>query len=169
MKKSQVYLAGAIQAAPDQGKRWRTILSQQLFDLGFKVFNPCERTDGPILERFGWKKFAWDEIKKPDNREQYLEVMREIVNKDLTAMLESDIIVVYFDRYVQLGAGTYGEMTVATWHNMNCHRAKEKIPVYVVLASDMEFNSLPGWIVGCTDKVFDSFKTLVDYLEKEHA
>ena len=43
--KKHVYLAGAIEAAPDKGTRWRTILTPQLEELGYKIFNPCLETD----------------------------------------------------------------------------------------------------------------------------
>lgn len=155
-KKHKAYLAGAIEAAPDQGKRWRTIIEPQLQKLGFETFNPCTKTDGPILEEMGWKKFDWEKIKTPEFRDDYLKVMRKIVQADLKAILECSCVVVYFDKYVPKGAGTYGEITIAEHFN---------IPVYLVLAGDMEFNHIPAWVIGCTDHVFDSFKDLFVFLE----
>ena len=154
-KKKHVYLAGAIEAAPDKGTRWRTVLTPQLEEMGYDIFNPCVETDGVILKELGWKKFNWEKIRKPKWRDKYLHIMRRIVEEDLKAVLASKFVIVYFDRYVQLGAGTYGEVTVAVNHD---------IPVYIVLAGDMEFENIPAWVVGCTTTIFDSFKELLDFL-----
>jgi hypothetical protein len=155
-----VYLAGAMQAAPDSGKTWRTKITPRLEDVGYKVFNPCLSTDGPIFEELGWKKFEWSEIKKPENRELYKEVMNRIVKADLAAVTDSDVVVCYWDQYVPKGAGTQGELTLACFHNL---------PVYIVMAGDMSFDSLPGWVVGCATEVFSSFTELIDFLEdKKH-
>jgi len=154
--KKRVYLAGAMQASPDGGKKWRTTLTPKLEDLGFNVFNPCLKTDGPIFDELGWKKFEWAEIKKPENRPLYLEVMHRIVTADAAAVTESHIVVCYWDRYVMHGAGTQGELTLAAFHN---------IPVYIVLAGDLTFDDLPGWIVGCSTEVFKSFTDLVSFLD----
>jgi hypothetical protein len=157
-KKKKAYLAGAIEAAPDQGKRWRTILSEQLDEMGWKYFNPCTETDGPILEELGWKKFKWEKIKTPKYRDEYLFVMNRIVEEDLKALLDCSCVIVYFDQYVPKGAGTYGELTIARHFN---------IPVYLVRAGDMEFNDIPAWVIGCTTKVFESFKDLRDFLREK--
>ena len=102
-KKKQIYLAGAIEAAPDKGTRWRTIVTPQLEELGYEVFNPCLETDGVILKELGWKKFNWEKIRKPKWREKYLHIMRRIVEEDLKAVLASKYVLVYFDKYVQQG------------------------------------------------------------------
>jgi len=154
-KKKQIYLAGAIEAAPDKGTRWRTIVTPQLEELGYEVFNPCLETDGVILKELGWKKFNWEKIRKPKWREKYLHIMRRIVEEDLKAVLASKYVLVYFDKYVQQGAGTYGEVTVAVNHD---------IPVYIVLAGDLEFKNIPAWVVGCTTQVFDGFKEFLEFL-----
>lgn len=155
--KKHIYLAGAIEAAPDKGTRWRTVLTPQLEELDYKIFNPCLETDGVILKELGWKKFNWEKIRKPKWREKYIHIMQRIVQEDLKAVMNSKFLVVYFDRYVLLGAGTHGEITVATNHD---------IPVYMVLAGDMEFKNLPAWFIGCTTQIFDSFKELLDFLKE---
>jgi len=154
-KKKHIYLAGAIEAAPDKGTRWRTILTPQLKELGYETFNPCVETDGPILEELGWEKFKWDKMREPKYRDKYLHIMHRIVEEDLKAVVASKFLVVYFDKYVPQGAGTYGEVTIATHVG---------IPVYVVLAGDLEFESLPAWVVGCTTEIFNSFKELLTFL-----
>jgi len=154
-KKKHIYLAGAIEAAPDKGTRWRTVLTPQLEELGYAVFNPYTETDGLMLKELGWKKFDWNKLRKPEWRDKYLYITHRIVEEDLKAVVASKLLVVYFDRYVQQGAGTYGEVTIATYVG---------IPVYIVLAGDLEFENLPAWVVGCTTKIFNSFKELLTFL-----
>lgn len=157
-KNKQIYLAGAMEAAPDKGARWRTILTPQLEKLGYKAFNPCKETDGAILEQYGWAKLDYEKIKTPKYRKQYLEIFRKIVLADLEAVLSSDMLIVYFNKYMWQGsAGTHGEITVARRNN---------IPVYIVLAGDMDFEDIPAWVVGCTTSVFDSFKEFLDFLKE---
>jgi len=158
-KSKQIYLAGAIEAAPDKGTRWRTILTPELKELGFDVFNPCLETDGAILQELGWEKFKWEKIRTPEYRDQYFKIMQRIVEEDLKAVLASKCIVVYFDKYVSQGAGTYGEITLA---------ADKNIPIYLVLAGEMSFETLPAWVVGCVgtpSNVFSNFRELIAHLK----
>lgn len=154
-RKKYVYLAGAIEAAPDKGKRWRTIITPKLEKLGYAVINPYLDLDGKILEDYGWATLDHKKIRTQKYRKDYFVVMEKIVKEDIRAVLKSKFIIVYFDRYVQKGAGTYGEVTLARYKN---------IPVYVVLAGDQSFEDIPAWVVGCTTQVFNSFKELRTFL-----
>jgi hypothetical protein len=54
-----------------------------------------------------------------------------------------------------MGGGTYGELTVAYYHN---------IPVYMVAAKPL--SQISGWILGCATEFFESFEELKEFLRE---
>lgn len=156
-KVKQVYLAGAIERAPDGGIGWRKEITPTLKRMGFKVFNPCIETDGLLAKKLGWKKFAiekWRDLKE-NNPTKFTEIGKWIVDQDLIAVDNSDIMIVYFDKYVTMGAGTYGEITVARYLDM---------PAYVLIAQDFLVKDIPLWVTGCATEIVTTQEELVDIL-----
>lgn len=156
----QVYLAGAMQAAPDKGARWREEVTPKLAAMGLEVFNPCINTDGKILKEHGWSDYTWSDLRKEENRPLFVQVMQEIVDADLQAVEDSDIVLVYMDQYVKGGAGTYGELTLA--------RYLDNKYIYLAAAPGFNLADTPSWVWGCIDCWFDNLEDCLAYMEDRH-
>lgn len=149
----RVYLAGAIEAAPDDGKVWRRELKPFLEKtLNAEVFDPAiQETDvlSPA-ERQNFRRWKVTDYSK------FTVAIRKIIERDLTQLTtQTDLVICYWDEYVLQGAGTHGELTLA--HHFG-------IPVYLVLGMPLE--QVASWILGCADEVFDSFADLQVFLRK---
>lgn len=148
-----VYLAGAIEYAPDEGQAWRREVSQFLTgELKMSVFDPAhrERTLLSDEEKRCFRKW------KSQDRERFLPVIRRLIDADLSQILEqTSFIVVYWDQYSVQGTGTSGELTLAYLHD---------IPVYMVLGIPVEQTS--SWVLGCATEVFVSFDQLKNFLSE---
>ena len=152
----EVYLAGAIDKAPDGGTGWRLDITPKLEKLGWKVFNPCVYTDGKIAQRLGWGEFDKDRFRKfrKESRDLSKVVAEWVVDQDLGAVKRCNVLLVYFDEYVMQGAGTYGEMTLAR---------DARMPVYIVLSSSLKYEDIPFWVLGCATKIFNNFEEALLY------
>ena len=147
----KVYLAGSIEGAKDEGKTWRKELSVWLENNQYEVFDPTDY-DYEILKKYNVKTF--NDI----GRDKLPEVMRDIVSRDLDQVLESDIIIVKYDKDIQKGAGTQGEITVGACYGT---------PVYIWLDNIKE-EELPRWIIGCATKIFSNLNELKRYLRQRN-
>ncbi len=147
----RVYLAGAIEKAPDGGKKWRreetTFIHQ---NLGWKTFDPTLE-EAQYFSEDDWGKYR---SYKQDNFPKYVEMVRTMIDRDIAQLLgETDIVICKWDEFAQQGGGTAGELTMAYFY---------KIPVYMV-ASNGE-NDVPGWILACATHIFEDFEELNEQL-----
>ncbi len=150
-KKLTVYLAGAIENAPDNGREWRDMLTP-FFEgtLNHEVFNPCIEENHALsaeefLEFRNWKSSDLPRFRK---------TVRKIIDTDLGILAgKTDYLVCLWDEHVLKGAGTHGELTLAYYLNL---------PVYMV--STLPRNEMSSWILGCTTQVFDQFEDLRAFL-----
>jgi hypothetical protein len=147
-----VYLAGAIEHAPDGGRAWREEMSGFLDEsLGHRVFNPCIEENHILTE----EEFRMFRNWKAGDLTRFRRTMRKLIDTDLdTLMNKVDYVVCLWDEHVLNGGGTHGELTVAYFHN---------IPVYMV--SKISPAKMSSWILGCTTEVFESFEELKTFLE----
>ncbi len=158
MKKEKpftVYLAGAIEYAPDNGCSWRQGMTQFLQkELGHRVFNPCLE-ENHVLTPEEFRHFReW----KTTNLQRFRQTVQKIIHTDLNTLLtEIDYIVCLWDEYVLKGAGTHGELTLAFWH---------RIPVYMVTQIPIE--RMSSWIIGCTTELFTDFPQLQSFLLRHY-
>ena len=145
--RKHVYLAGAIEYAPDGGKAWRRDLAAFIrTELGLAVFDPCVNEVSLLTED---EKEGFRDWKRAD-RAKFLPVIRRIIDYDIRQLLEcTSLVVCYWDEHVSKGAGTAGELTLAYRHG---------IPVYLVLGISGE--DLSSWAAGCATEVFASFDDL---------
>jgi hypothetical protein len=156
----RVYLSGGMEYAPNEGRDWRRDL-QQWFEqeLGWKVFNPNDESEH-FLARYlpAGSDFR---TMKTDDPDGFQRIVRQIVDLDCREIAaRSDCVVCYWDQGAMQGAGTKGEITMATYHGK---------PVYLV--TSFPFQEIPGWVLGCTTMIFGSFEQLKDFLarnEKKH-
>ncbi|MGH1365392.1 MAG: hypothetical protein ACRBF0_17655 [Calditrichia bacterium] len=154
--KPAVYLAGAIENAPNEGKAWREKLTPFLEDIiGHQVFNPCVEenhllTAEEFLEFRNWKV---------SDLPRFRRTMRKIIDTDLGALAgKTDYLVCLWDEHALKGAGTHGELTLAYYLNL---------PVYMV--STVPREEMSSWIVGCTTELFSHFEDLRAYLLEHSA
>jgi len=150
----RVYLSGGMEYAPNEGRDWRSTLQEWLErELRCEVFNPnaeSEKFLGRVLPGIDFRQL------KLDNPERFREVVQEIVDLDCREIAEkSDYVICYWDRSAAQGAGTKGEITMARYFGK---------PVYLVTSFPLQ--EIPGWVLGCTSRVFPDFETLRDFLRQ---
>lgn len=147
-----VYLAGAIDRAPDRGKAWRDELTPFLNQLGVPIFNPC------LQEVILREEEATIDHQSPEWFALKRKIVQAIIDDDINALEKSEFVICYWDRYCTLGAGTAGEVTVAY---------RNKIPIYLVLG--MPENETSSWIICAATEIFTSFDQLKEHLIKLYA
>jgi len=147
----RVYLAGAIEAAPDDGTIWRNELTEFLkSELDWDVFNPSlhEQDFLTVEEKSNFRQW------KSTDTQRFRPVIEKIIDRDLDQLLNNcDAIICLWDEHVIQGGGTHGELTLAYEH---------KLPVYMVLGMPLE--NISSWIIGCTTEIFKNFDDLQQYL-----
>lgn len=149
----RVYLAGAMERAPDRGRAWRERLQPVLEELGHACFNPCEEELLVASEEERESFHEW----KSSGHERFLPLMRRIIDHDLAALEGSDYVVCYWDEHAQWSAGTPSEVTLArVWGK----------PIYLVRA--MDHADISSWVQGCASRIFDSMEDLFAYLRQEY-
>ncbi len=153
--KALVYLAGAIENAPNGGAGWREEMSVFLTEsLHQAVFNPVLE-ENHVLTPHEFRNFRkW----KKSDPEKFRQVVHKIIKTDLDMLINRvDYIICLWDEYVLNGGGTHGELTVAHLHN---------IPVYMV--SEIPTEKMSSWILGCTTQVFSDFEALKAFLMNKY-
>jgi hypothetical protein len=147
-----IYLSGGMEYAEDEGRDWRQNLEQWLTkEFGCKIFNPNSES-----ERFFSQYFPDIDIRslKETDVVQYAAIVARLVEIDCKEIAErSELVICYWDDSAQRGAGTKGELTIAK------HFGK---PVYMV--TSVPHKEIPGWVLGCTTFIFDSFDELKGFL-----
>jgi hypothetical protein len=150
-KKPLVYLAGAIEHAPNSGKVWRQVITKYLqSELKHNVFNPCLE-ENHVLTPDEFQNFRkW----KSSDLKRFRTVVHKIINSDLDNLINHvDYIICLWDTHALKGGGTQGELTVAFLN---------KIPVYMV--TKMKLENISSWIIGCTSEIFQDFDHLKNFL-----
>jgi hypothetical protein len=156
VNRKHVYLAGAIEYAPDGGKAWRLELKDFIErEIGFSVFDPCVNEIALLSEEEKLHLRTW----KVSQREKFLPVMRRIIDHDLFKLLNhTRFVICLWDEHVMKGAGTAGELTAAYQNG---------IPVYVVAAIPMQ--RMSSWVIGCATEVFSSMDEIKEFLLLHYA
>ncbi len=154
----QIYLSGAQEKSLDKGIGIRSKIIPQLFKLGYTVFSPPFE-EGLASDHFG---VNWKQLKE-ENFSRYMQLGSSFIDKDLSAILASDFILVYFDSAAHQGAGTVSEMTLCYAFNK---------PMLVVLGPDYKKEDLPIWLLGSIkheNNIFQSFDEAINEIQKEVA
>ena len=154
----RAYLSGGMEYATDEGRSWREDLEVWLErELGWHSFNPNRESDRFLASRTPDTPFR--SLKTLD-RDRFLTIVSEIVDLDCSEVAErADCVICYWDDGATRGAGTKGELTIARYFRK---------PVYLV--TTIPFADIPGWVMGCTTKMFGSFDELKVFLKgsQEH-
>lgn len=150
--KLNAYLSGGMEYADGEGASWRAELHRWIeATLGHSVFNPNVKSEQFLLIHYPGVDFR--QLKHEDI-ERFREMVRKIVELDCGEIAHrSDYVVCYWDESAQRGAGTKGELTIAKYFGK---------PVYLV--TGMNPSEIPGWVLGCTTHLFQSFEELKTFL-----
>ena len=147
MTEPLAYLSGAIEHAADGGTGWRLEVGRFLRqELGHLVYDPAEDTkknltDEELAEFRAWKLTAPDRFRG---------VVRKIIAWDLDWIeRRADYLVALWNEPAAKGGGTAAEITLA-------HRLGK--PVYLVLG--MPRTAASGWVLACSEEVFEGFADL---------
>ena len=151
----KAYLAGAIEHAPDLGKKWRNEIGLFLEkELAHNYYNPLKEEEKYLTQ----EEMETFRGLKVTNINRYKTILRKLINGDINELIKSiDYIICLWDEYTEKGGGTYGELTVAFEHN---------IPVYMV--TEKLNAEISGWVLGCTTEIFTNFSDLKSYLREKY-
>jgi hypothetical protein len=150
----RVYLSGGMEYAADEGRSWREDLELWLErELGWQAFNPNRESDRFLAALT--PDIPFRSLKTADPA-RYLAIVGDIVDIDCREVAErADCVICYWDDGAMRGAGTKGELTIARYF---------KKPVYLV--TTIPFAEIPGWVLGCTTKMFNDFEELKAFLKE---
>lgn len=156
-RRLRAYLSGGMEFAKKEGADWRAEMDRWVKEnLNHSVFNPNTES-----RKFLAKKFPKGDFRKLkfDDTEKFTTIVKAIVDLDSKEIARrSDYVICYWDASAQKGAGTKGELTIAKFFHK---------PVYMV--TRMRHHTIPGWILGCTTKIFSSFQELQAFLLNEYS
>jgi len=148
-KKLTVYLSGAIEYAPKDGSGWRKRITPRLKGLGYGVYDPVANNDSKLkmlVEEFNALKL--------NDVEKYKEVVRDrIILSDYEGIINSDILLAFYDESVQKGAGTLSEVAL-------CYLIG--IPVLVI--TKFKTKDIPGWLLAEIHDSFDNVNELLSFI-----
>lgn len=151
----RVYLSGGMEYAANEGRDWRSLLQDWLEKrLAAEVFNPNRESQNFFDRRYPGLDFR--ALKQTDPG-SFQSVVRELVDLDCREIaLRSDFVICFWDEGAMRGAGTKGELTMARYFGK---------PVYMITAIPLQ--DIPGWVLGCTDRIFPSFEALQQFLSPD--
>lgn len=147
------YLCGPIEFSSDGGKLWRRKLSPFLVkDLGHRVYDPAEDEKKNLTD----EEFAHFREWKTSDIERFRRAVRKIIRFDLDLIEnKADYLICYLAAgdAPTMSGGTSAELTLAY---------RRGIPVYLV--TDLPPDKISGWMLACTDQIFDSIDALKKFL-----
>jgi hypothetical protein len=179
-KSMKVYLVGGMEKDAALGAGWRNVITPELEKRGYDVLNPCEfepeqlkglqpnrlpesfeAFDGTVVKPAHWHQLK---LAKRGSRtlRRFKKYMRRIRNYDIKKIVEqeADFIICHWTKGTTFGAGSHCE----------CDKSFEiNKQVYIVRAKDEQgkWVDIPGWIVGDSSEIFESFEELFKYLDDE--
>jgi hypothetical protein len=138
--------------ATNEGRDWRAEMQKWLQqEQGWEVFNPNEESERFLSTHLPGTDFR--HLKRHDPA-KFAEVVTKIVDHDCEEIARrTDILICYWDDSAARGAGTKGEITIA-------HFLRK--PVYLV--TSVPPADIPGWVIGCTTRMFPGFDDLKTFL-----
>lgn len=148
----RVYLSGGMEYAADEGRDWRSTMQEWLEQrLSCTVFNPNLESEQFFHIHAPGIDFRSLKLRNP---EQFTELVTRLVDIDCREIAErSDYLICLWDEAAMRGAGTKGELTMARFFGK---------PVYMV--TQIPLTEIPGWVLGCTTKIFPDFPGLQSFL-----
>ncbi len=156
-RRLRTYLSGGMEYAKGEGQDWRREIEEWITtELGHSVFNPNNESEKYLRKRLPHQNLR--KLKFTDTA-KFESIVRGIVMLDsLEIARKSDYVICYWDASALRGAGTKGELTLARFFGK---------PVYMV--TRINRIRIPGWVLGCTTRIFGSFEMLKTYLKGKYA
>ena len=153
-RQPRVYLSGGMEYAADEGRDWRSSLESWLENtLHCTVFNPNRESDRFLKANLPGEEFR---LLKTGDPPRYTSIVSRLVQLDCTEIAErTDFVICLWDVSAMRGAGTKGELTIAKYFGK---------PVYMVTSTPVA--EIPGWVLGCTTRLFSSFDELKAFLRR---
>lgn len=96
-----IYLSGAIDAASDAGRGWRTEWTQGLMDIGIEkhqVLNPCKKPLKNTPFNFDDEQYTTQQYRQAGEWDKLCSIMSQIAHMDLRFVDKSDVILANFPR-----------------------------------------------------------------------
>lgn len=151
-KPRRAYLSGGMEYAGDEGRGWREQMQEWLETaLSCSVFNPNRESERLFATDFAGVDFR---KLKSDDLAAYSAIATRLVEIDCGEIANnSDFVICYWDASAMRGAGTKGELTMAKYFGK---------PVFLV--TSISHYDIPGWVLGCTTRIFSGFEELKDFL-----
>ena len=138
-----IYLAGGMQAAPDNGVKWRRNLKQILNQHGYYCIDPTKEENClPLTE--GWR----NELNS--NFESFQKNMRVIIDNDLYFVNVSEYVVCLYDDFI--GAGSFHEIG-------ECYLKNKKL--YLFNLAKKPLSKLSWWAMGCCTEIVETYEELL--------
>ncbi|MCL5033912.1 MAG: hypothetical protein M1395_02250 [Bacteroidetes bacterium] len=153
----RAYLSGGMEYAENYGADWRKeMVSWLKKELRHEPFDPVAASEKFLKSIHPGVDFRRSKV---HDLKTHLKIAKEIVELDSKEIiLHSDYLICYYDESAQRGAGTKGELTVARIFGR---------PVYLVRG--MELDSVPSWVLGCVDRIFNDFGELKSFLKEKYS
>lgn len=136
-KSYNVYLAGAMEKAPDGGVKWRRKATKLLKKYRVNVFDPTFEEDKVLSELCNTDLTSLRKMDKSSHA--FKRVATAIWGRDMYMIAKTQILLVYLDEAVFQSSGTLCEMS---------HAHDRGIPVIAVYP-EMDWNRIPLWTVAC--------------------
>ena len=143
-----VYLAGPMEYAHNEGLNWRRAYERAFNELGIKSVIPNDE------EKHIKREYNMSWLKEND-LPTYIKLIREFIDMDLKFVEKVDMIVVRWEG--ERTAGTIGEAQHAYLLNK---------PTYLV--TSLNLIEVPGWFLACFTKTFKTLKELTTYIREHH-
>lgn len=146
----QIYLSGGMEKSQDGGSQWRAKVTPALFRAGYDIYNPVYK-EGIAFDRWGVNIPQL----KADNYNEFIKLGKYFVKKDFAAVINSDIVLAYWDQSIIDGSGGKVECSWAGQYG---------IPLYIVLAEGFKREDIPLWTCGglqSSEHIFNSFEEAI--------
>lgn len=159
LENRSVYLCGPIEDSKDDGKGWRTELTEDLKEFSCDVINPMLKEKYFKRPFFDHREYQDVEghvsyLKEQGKFDEYAKAVSQIRHEDLRLVDKSDFVIVRYFSTVS-GCGTWEELFLAN---------REKKPV--LLWANCDKKNVPGWLFGTIphQHMFFSKRGLIQYL-----
>jgi nucleoside 2-deoxyribosyltransferase len=153
LKKSRVYLVGAMDRVPDRGSTWRESITPFLENIGIEIFNPLKKTNEIGKEDEASYQYK-QKLKKQKKFDALSKLMKTIRSTDLRLVDISDFLIVNLDLDTH-PCGTYEEIF---WAN------RQKKPI--IIHMEQGKRNAPDWLFGTIphDMIFSNWEEIKEYL-----